>query len=346
MKLRICFINLFWGVYLLAQGVSYIKYFATEEDFVRGSAMLATETGGRSHIQALYDKQDRVLSKTVVTAKGDIVEEEVYDYDLSGTLTRRAIRDGTGLTRKLYIYGGDEPMSDIFIRFAFPHRDKREFKERTVLYEFRSDGEIERYRFLSVDNREFGRISYSYFESGVLKKEEWTNTLSGKTVRLFNYQFNPHTREYRMAEYDSSGAVISRTAIVLPEKPFLDEQMPGISGDVPSASESILEESSEIIQDIMRRKSEGWDRKMISVGFPNKPFCSHRTSSIWRTAIRCGWICFISRTVLSAACSTAKVKYSLFLSPLSGRSRGAMGRSFTQSSTDNRRCIDLGFRKV
>jgi|TARA_B100000035_G_scaffold150430_1_gene128222 hypothetical protein len=253
------FVGLFWGACLLAQGVSYVKYFATEEDFVRGSEMLATGTSGRSHIQALYDKQDRVLSKTVVTAEGEIVEEEVYEYDLSGTLTRRAVRDGAGLTRKLYIYGGNEPMSDIFIRFAFPHRDQREFKERTVLYEFRSDGEIEQYRFFSVDNREFGRISYDYFESGVLKKEEWNNTLSGKTVRLFNYQFNPHTREYRVAEYDSSGTVISRSAIVLPDQQFPDEEMPGISGDMSSPSESMLQESGEIIQDIIQRKSEGWN---------------------------------------------------------------------------------------
>ena len=259
MKLRFWFISLFWGACLLAQGVSYVKYFATEEDFIRGAEMLATERSGKAHVQALYDKEDRVLSKSIMTAVGEVVEEEIYEYDLSGTLTKRAVRDGDGQTSKLYIYGGDEPMSAIFIRFAFPHRDQREFRERTTLYEFRSDGEIERYRFFSVDNQEFGRISYDYFASGILRSEKWENLLSGKTVRLFKYRFNADTREYRMAEYDSSGAAISRTAIVLPEKNFFDEAMPGISGDMLSGSESILEESGEIIQDILKRKSEGWN---------------------------------------------------------------------------------------
>ena len=62
-----------------------------------------------------------------------------------------------------------------------------------------------------------------------------------------------------MAEYDSSGTVISRSAIVLPDQQFPDEEMPGISGDMSSPSESMLQESGEIIQDIIQRKSEGWN---------------------------------------------------------------------------------------
>ena len=238
------------------QEVSYIRYFKTEKDFIRGMEMKPAEARKFSHIEALYNDEGQLRTKITVGENNIISEQEMYEYHENGSLWRRAVSDGDGNVTKMYVHG-EEEMSSIFISLVFPHRNLADFDERTTVYDYNIDGQVSRYQFLSVDNTPFGEIEYDYFEEGLVKEELWTDLLAGQTVRLFKYRFNPISREYTMVEHDARGEEVSRVGITLPRKSIT-------SGWSPSDTSSIipgnrLEESSEIIEDILMRKAEGWN---------------------------------------------------------------------------------------
>jgi len=251
-------------LYLWAfQGVSYTRYYRNEQDLFKGIPLRATERYDIAHIQVLYDKYDRILSKATVDNTGYTFLEEVYEYDFYGNLIRRSIRDGKGKTKKMYVHGESEEMSRIFLTYAFPNRDLNEFKDRITVYEYLPNGEISNYLFFSVNNTELGTISFKYFDSGLVKEERWIRQPGVKTIRLYQYLYQPELQLYELTEYDSTGTSISHVGLVLPSESReilgAPETLPQRNGEHPPISVNILEESTEIIQDIRKRKAEGWD---------------------------------------------------------------------------------------
>lgn len=204
-----------------------------------------------------------MLSKATIDARGILLHDELYEYDFSGTLIRRSIRDGNGNVGKMYVYDESEEMSRTFLSYLFPNRNLNEFRDRVTVYQFLPNGDISDYFFLAVDNTELGAISIKYFVSGLVKEERWIKQPGSKTVRLFEYRFQPDLQLYELTEYDSTGASISHVGLVLPPDP---EGMGGAPetllrgpGKIPHLSDNILEESTEIIQDIRMKKEGGWD---------------------------------------------------------------------------------------
>ena len=238
------------------QDVSYIRYYKTENDLLRGVEIKPAEARKFSHIEALYNGEDQLRTKITVGEDNIISEQEIYEYNEDGSLWRRAVSDGESNVTKMYIHG-EEDMSATFISIVLPHRNLADFDERTTVYNYDTNGKVSLYQFLSVDHTPFGQIEYDYFEEGLVKEERWTDMLAGQTVRAFKYRFNPISREYTMVEYDARGEEVSHVGITLPRKSITSDWSPlDAPTDIPG---NRLEESSEIIENILIRKAEGWN---------------------------------------------------------------------------------------
>lgn len=246
-----------------AQEPVYVKYYRNNTDFLKGRTLLATERFNQAHIRVAFNERDQMLWKEWFDKTGEIEKEETYEYTEDGSLWKRAFHDGKGNILRLEVYDDQEEMSKVFIQYAFPHRNLKEFNGRKTEYEFGESGEIEAYRFFSVDNTGFGAILYQYNQFGLFSEERWI-TLPGKeTVRLFQYVFHPTTHQYELFEYDSTGTEISHVGVTLPvesadlfgrdikmfdrEDVFNQKKFTG----------GVLEEVSEILEDIRRQKNEG-----------------------------------------------------------------------------------------
>ncbi|MFQ6674733.1 MAG: hypothetical protein ACE5LH_00160 [Fidelibacterota bacterium] len=225
--IRIVVMLVMAGGDLWGQGVSYVRYYRTEDDFLRGIPMMATERTGVRHLRVFYDREDRVLSKGIVDETGKLVEEEIFGYDDAGNLSRRAVRDGDGTVKALYVYGDQEPMSRAFIAYAFPHRNPEEFRDRVTLYRYGPGGRVLSYRFFSVDLVPWGSIEYDYSEGGAVREERWIRGADGRIVRRFATRYDPLTGSTELTEYDSTGGVVSRVAVVVPGE---KEEVPGDTG--------------------------------------------------------------------------------------------------------------------
>lgn len=241
---------------IAAQGVSTIKYFRSEEDFLRGTSMKATEINGNSYLQALYNNLGQLISKSKVTSEGEILSEMIFEYSEDGTLHQKSYRDGMGNVIKMYVYGAEE-MSETFIGHAFPRRPLAEFQDRVTIYSYNESGDVTEYLFMSIDNHSFGAVRLSYFDGGLPAEERWVMLPEEKTLRLFDYDYDPVTRTYALTEFDSTGSQVSQVGLVLPTKhvPELDELL----SSAASRPGNVLEESGEIVADIRSRLSEGWN---------------------------------------------------------------------------------------
>jgi len=236
------------------QEVSYIRYFQTEDDLLRGVEMKPVQARNTPHIEALYNRLDQLVHKITVGDDEMITEQEMYEYREDSTLWKRAVTDGDGNIQRMFVYG-DEEISAVFISLVFPHRSRADFDERTTIYEYTSEGRVWLYQFLSLNHTPFGQIEFDFFEEGLIKEERWIDLLTGQTVRLFTYRFNPISRDYTMIERDAKGEEVSTVGIKLPRKLLTSEAGDDVKASVVG---NRLEESSEIIEDILLKRAEGW----------------------------------------------------------------------------------------
>lgn len=242
---------------IVGQQVSYIRYYKTDSDFMIDVGITPEEARGSKHIEALYNRTDQLILKMTIDEENNTTAQEIFEYNEDRTLSRRAIADGEGKVNRMMIYG-DEPMSSNFISLVFPNRNKIDFAERTNIYYYNKNGSIRKYKFLSLDHTPFGEINYDYFDEGLIKLEQWRDLLNGMVVRQFTYNYNPISREYIMVETDAKGNEVSKVGITLPRKLFTSEVNDSNREKVKSEGNT-LEESSEIIEDILLKKADGWN---------------------------------------------------------------------------------------
>ena len=255
-----------------AQGVSTIKYFQSEDDLLRGTAMKSSAIADDPYIQVLYNSNGQMISKSRVESDGEILSETIFEYAEDGSLRRKSERDGKGNVIKMYVYGAEE-MSEAFIGFAFPQRPFSEFQDRITIYSFDVSGDVTEYLFKSIDNHHFGAVRLSYFDGGLPAEERWILLPEERTMRLFDYDYDPISRNYALTEYDSTGTKISQVGLVLPTR-YIPELYELLSGS-ESRSGNVLEESDEILDDIHSRLSKGWNPSdegaLLEIGVLSSP---------------------------------------------------------------------------
>jgi hypothetical protein len=213
-----------------------------------------------------------MISKSQVVLNGEIHSETIFEYAEDGSLRRKSERNEKSNVIKMYVYGAEE-MSEIFIGYAFPQRPFSEFQDRVTIYSYDESGDVTEYLFKSIDNYPFGAVRLSYFEGGLPAEERWILLPEERTMRLFDYDYDPTSRSYALTEYDSTGTKISQVGLVLPTK-YIPELYELLSGS-ESRSGNVLEESDEILDDIHSRLSKGWnpsdDGALLELGVLTSP---------------------------------------------------------------------------
>ncbi len=244
------FILLFTG-FLISQEASFVKYYKSKDDVIKGIPMDATDRIGKSHIRVFYDKMNNMVSKGWMDETDKLLKEEVFEYNEDGSIWKRGLRTGTGHTEKLYIYGDKEDVSNEFIQYVYSNRNEKEFFDRITVYEFLSDSSIDNYQFFSIDYTPFGTIEYHFSDDKNEKSEKWIRLPEKKLVRQFQYNHYSDTDDYELLEIDSMGTVISHVGLNL--SIFSGEELLTLT-----TSGNVLEESKPIIREIRERKAAGW----------------------------------------------------------------------------------------
>jgi len=208
-----------------------------------------------SHIQALYLKK-KLLSKISFNDKQEEIYREIYDYNANNSLFRIIFYNKIDDLEKMTIFG-DEKMSEFFFNYAFRNFNNEDFSNRITNYYFNDKKNIKSYEFLASDRTKLGEIIFDYYEEGYIKSERWINSISDKTIRVFDYKLNKNSHSYFLTELDSNRKIISKVGINLSLlKKEYDHKIN------KQNKNNYLPESSFLINDIIKKKLNGWNPKI------------------------------------------------------------------------------------
>jgi len=236
----------------LSQELEYIRYYNNEKDYKNDIRINLLDASQSSHIQALYI-ENKLLSKISFNDEQEEVYREIYDYNVDNSLFRTIFYNKTDDLEKMTIFG-EEKMSEFFFNYAFSNFNNEDFSNRITNYYFNDKNNIKSYEFLSSDRTKLGEIIFDYYEEGYIKSERWINSMSKKTVRVFDYKLNKNSNSYFLTELDSNNKIISKVGINL----ALLQKKHDFKINKQN-KKNYLPESSFLINDIIKKKLNGWD---------------------------------------------------------------------------------------
>ena len=250
---------IFLSTISISQDFEYIRYYKNEKDYKSDTRINLINASETSHIQALYIK-NKLLSKISFNDNQEEIYREIYDYNEDNSLFRTIFYKKLDNLEKMTIFG-DEKISEFFFNYAFKKFNNEDFSNRITNYYFNDKKNIKSYEFLSSDRTKLGEIIFDYYEEGYIKSERWINSISDKTVRIFDYKLNKNSSSYFLTELDSNSRIISKVGInLLLLKKEYDHTIN------KQNKNNYLPESSFVINDIIKKKLNGWDPK-ISIFF-------------------------------------------------------------------------------
>ena len=135
----------------LSANERYIKYFINELAFITGNNIPKTEILRKSHIRAEYDNLDRLLIKSLISAKGEVLKQEEYSYiDQNKSIRQKDLVDKQGHVYYKTIFGR-ESESLSYIEWVFGIDSVKKWNDRFTTSELNKLDKPENYRFFDVD---------------------------------------------------------------------------------------------------------------------------------------------------------------------------------------------------
>ncbi|MCH7732702.1 MAG: hypothetical protein IIB44_09330 [Candidatus Marinimicrobia bacterium] len=213
-------------IFLLTFLVSFgstsdIKYFRTEDDFLRGIEITEKRLGWKAYLEVHYDTEDRVIKIQHFKRKRKLLTYVDFKYDsTTGDLALRSFFNAKGNLIKDILFGPEENLSLKYIRYVYGVDHVLDFGDRftEVVYK---DNKPSVTKFYDVNTFQYGEIEYFYDGSGELRQEDWISKPSDQLVRRFLYTYYPEDGITELWEYDSTLAQVTHLKLTPDNKALL-----------------------------------------------------------------------------------------------------------------------------
>ncbi len=194
--------------------VRFVRYFASEKEFIAGLPLPATERFKRSYLQVFYNQKKQPLLKEWLDPEGTITRRERLEYDDKDRLIRRYRFGSEGYVKELIQYGAGEPWGIEFRKVLVKSNQHIDFQGSRSVFELGPDFEIQSVKFLLVDGTPYGAIDFVYDHLGFLVGENWIRLPDSLVIRRFAYGYDLVSGKREIWEYDASGQEVSHVALV------------------------------------------------------------------------------------------------------------------------------------
>ena len=225
--------------------VSFMRFYATDHDYLSDNRLLATDRFERPHLQVFYNDRKLAVMKEWINADGESINQEVLHYSKENKLTRRYFLDADQKPDSLIQYGVDEPWSEEF-RKETPKQIQGYYEGQASKFILNESDQIESIYFTDVRGNRYGEIKFVYDHLGLLNGEIWISLPKIKTIRRFAYTIDMLTNRKEIWEYDQHGQEVSHVALVQPPADQLYKTLPPRFGNR-------LDEISIILEEIRKR---------------------------------------------------------------------------------------------
>ncbi|HCI16912.1 MAG: hypothetical protein HOE72_04170 [Candidatus Marinimicrobia bacterium] len=224
--------------------VSFMRFYATDHDYLSDNRLLATDRFERPHLQVFYNDRKLAVMKEWINADGESINQEVLQYSKENKLIRRYFLDADQKPDSLIQYGVDEPWSEEF-RKETPKQIQGYYEGQASKFILNESDQIESIHFTDVRGDHYGKIDFIYDHLGLLNGELWISLPTEKTIRRFAYSIDMLTNRKEIWEFDHRGQEVSHVALVKPLADQLYKTPPPRYGNRLDEISIILEEIRE-----------------------------------------------------------------------------------------------------
>ena len=227
------------------QDISFIRYYATDKDFMANVPMKASNRRGYDHIAAYFNDRNLPVKVEYYLSNGSLNKREVMEYNKEKELIRKGEVNSKGQYIKLVVYSNYEPWSQEYQKSNYSEKERINFTDQRSTFLIPRGEHVTQIIFETVDGLQYGKIELDYDYLNFLSEERWRELPSGKVIRQFNYKFDLLSDVTQIWEYGKNGELISEVALDMVPADQLYRTPPPRTGNILDEYDIIAKEIKE-----------------------------------------------------------------------------------------------------
>ena len=230
---------------VFASEISYIRYYANEQDFIANVPMKSTNRRGYDHLTAYFNDKNLPVKLEYYMSNGSLRKREIMEYNSDKVLVKKGEVNSEGEFLELVVYSNDEPWSVEFQKSNSIEKESFNFVDQRSTFIIPRGEEVTQIIFETIDGLKYGKIELDYDYLNFLSEERWRKLPSGEIIRKFNYKFDLMSNVTQIWEYGRDNKLVSEVALDMVPADQLYRTPPPRTGNILDEYDIIQKEIKE-----------------------------------------------------------------------------------------------------
>ena len=230
---------------VFASEISYIRYYANEQDFIANVPMKSTNRRGYDHLTAYFNDKNLPVKLEYYMSNGSLRKREIMEYNSDKVLVKKGEVNSEGKFLELVVYSNDEPWSVEFQKSNSIEKESVNLVDQRSTFIIPRGEEVTQIIFETIDGLKYGKIELDYDYLNFLSEERWRKLPSGEVIRKFNYKFDLMSNVTQIWEYGRDNRLVSEVALDMVPADQLYRTPPPRTGNILDEYDIIQKEIKE-----------------------------------------------------------------------------------------------------
>ena len=230
---------------VFASEISYIRYYANEQDFIANVPMKSTNRRGYDHLTAYFNDKNLPVKLEYYMSNGSLRKREIMEYNSDKVLVKKGEVNSEGKFLELVVYSNDEPWSVEFQKSNSIEKESVNLVDQRSTFIIPRGEEVTQIIFETIDGLKYGKIELDYDYLNFLSEERWRKLPSGEIIRKFNYKFDLMSNVTQIWEYGRDNRLVSEVALDMVPADQLYRTPPPRTGNILDEYDIIQKEIKE-----------------------------------------------------------------------------------------------------
>ena len=230
---------------VFASEISYIRYYANEQDFIANVPMKSTNRRGYDHLTAYFNDKNLPVKLEYYMSNGSLRKREIMEYNSDKVLVKKGEVNSEGKFLELVVYSNDEPWSVEFQKSNSIEKESVNLVDQRSTFIIPRGEEVTQIIFETIDGLKYGKIELDYDYLNFLSEERWRKLPSGEIIRKFNYKFDLMSNVTQIWEYGRDNKLVSEVALDMVPADQLYRTPPPRTGNILDEYDIIQKEIKE-----------------------------------------------------------------------------------------------------
>ena len=230
---------------VFASEISYIRYYANQQDFIANVPMKSTNRRGYDHLTAYFNDKNLPVKLEYYMSNGSLRKREIMEYNSDKVLVKKGEVNSEGKFLELVVYSNDEPWSLEFQKSNSIEKESVNLVDQRSTFIIPRGEQVTQIVFETIDGLKYGKIELDYDYLNFLSEERWRKLPSGEVIRKFNYKFDLMSNVTQIWEYGRDNKLVSEVALDMVPADQLYRTPPPRTGNILDEYDIIQKEIKE-----------------------------------------------------------------------------------------------------